>query len=162
MSTPAPPRRKRSYSDKEKAVALAMVEAAGGNIARAAAHTGIPERTLNGWTRGDGVHPEVVEIRDGKKRDLADAFEAICVKALGLTSTGLDELQAALETAPDEKIAEIVRTAVGAAKVSGEMMQLLRGDPTQITGKASTGGLEMYRRKAQADTEDANVIREDR
>lgn len=68
---------KRTYSDTEKAQALAVLDGNNGNIARTARHTGIPRATLTDWANNRGVSDDVPEIRHEKKQELADKLEAI-------------------------------------------------------------------------------------
>lgn len=52
-------KRAPNYSDEEKRAALETVIASGGNVAKAARTTGIPEDTLRAWHLGDGVSDEI-------------------------------------------------------------------------------------------------------
>ena len=66
---------KRTYSDTEKATALAMLDANGGNLSRTQREVGVPRTTLREWR--DGRHNgQVADIRQEKKEHLADLFEA--------------------------------------------------------------------------------------
>ena len=70
---------KRSYSDAQRAEALAALDANGGNTKQTARGIGIPEATLRGWAHGE--NPVSADIRDGKKRgllgELRDLAEAL-------------------------------------------------------------------------------------
>lgn len=162
MSTPAlrwtPP-----YSDDQKATMLATLEACGGDLRKAADMLPVSRRHLARLAKGNHINDHVVSLVQGKKAELADAMETIAHLAAAGNIEAIEALVDEIPTADVSELGMIVHRLTGAAKIGGEMMQLLRGDPTQITGKASTGGLDTYRRKpeAEADTEDANVISEE-
>lgn len=83
---------KRSYSDREKAEALAALDANGGNLARTARETSVPRATLKGWKDGQGIGTEVSDIRHQKRADLSVLWETVVEKALGLLPNKLSEL----------------------------------------------------------------------
>lgn len=58
---------KRQYSDNDKAIALATLDANEGNIRVTARMLKLPESTLTDWSNNRGVCPEVSEIRDIKR-----------------------------------------------------------------------------------------------
>jgi len=66
---------RRSYSDADKATALAALDANGGNVKRTASQLNIPHKTLDDWAHGRKLHPAVAELRTVKKGALADKFE---------------------------------------------------------------------------------------
>lgn len=77
-------RENRKYSDEEKAEALAVLVANGGNLNGTAKQLGINRHTLTYWAQGN-VHPAVVEISAIKKDDLRDMWLKVferCNKAL--------------------------------------------------------------------------------
>lgn len=108
---------RRDYSDSERATALAALDANGGNVAATARTLQIPRSTLQEWANGR-VNSEVTELRQEKKRDLAERLEDIA-----------HELVDAL---PD-KIgrANLQQTATTLGIVI-DKMQLLKGEPTNI------------------------------
>ncbi len=65
---------KRSYSDSEKATALAYLESCGGNYQRAARSVGVPWTTLRDWERGDGVSSDVPFLQRKSASELLDAL----------------------------------------------------------------------------------------
>jgi hypothetical protein len=67
---------RRSYSDDERALALAVLDGNGGNCKRTARQLGIARKTLAAWARGS-FHPAVANLRHQKKRELADALEEV-------------------------------------------------------------------------------------
>jgi transposase-like protein len=71
----AKPKRKRQYSDEDKATALATLDANDGNVKRTATQLGIPHKTLDDWAKGRNQHPAVAELRTHKKGSLAEKFE---------------------------------------------------------------------------------------
>lgn len=114
---------RREYSDEDKATALAALDANGGNVQRTARTLGIPEPTLRGWARKRGIHPTVVELHDQKKGSLADELEEIAEKLAGAMPGKVAE-------------ASLQQTATSLGIVI-DKMQLLRGQPTNITDDAS-------------------------
>lgn len=110
----------RVYTPEEKAAAVAMVEAEGGNATRAAKKLGIPYGTLKDWMNGKNMGHGAARLIPMARRELADVLED---KAHQLTE-GLDE----------QKIAKagLQATAVSLGIVV-DKMQLLRGKPTNIT-----------------------------
>ncbi len=67
---------KRTYSDTEKATALAMLDANRGNLSRTQRETSVPRSTLREWR--DGRHPgEVADIRQEKRVELAGLLEQV-------------------------------------------------------------------------------------
>ena len=75
---------RRAYSDSQVAEALAVVDACGGNVQRASKTTGVPRKTLEGWTNGRSqrvsapeIVDEVAELRHEKRGDLASKMEEV-------------------------------------------------------------------------------------
>ncbi len=71
----AKPKRKRQYSDADKATALVALDANDGNVKRTAIQLGIPHKTLDDWAKGRNQNPAVAELHTRKKGSLADKFE---------------------------------------------------------------------------------------
>lgn len=63
---------KRSYSDEQKASALAALAANGGNVNLTSGQIGVPRHTLLKWAFGEGAHTSVTDIGHQKKQGLAD------------------------------------------------------------------------------------------
>lgn len=111
---------KTSYSDREKAEALALVDANGGNVNETARMLGIPGSTVAKWVDGKRpVNIDVVNMAKGKRLPLADALEDMVYVAL-------DYLPKALGRANAQQIA----ISIG---ILTEKMLLLRGQATVIT-----------------------------
>mgnify|MGYP001572384568 CR=1 FL=1 len=73
--------KRRTYSDKQIAEALAMVDACGGNILQASAASGVPRKTLESWAKGQAkrvtgeeVAEEMAELRHESGQDLLAKF----------------------------------------------------------------------------------------
>ena len=66
---------RRKYSDQDKAAALAVLDANGGNVLLTATQLRIPRKTLEAWSKQRGVHPDVAELRHEKRGDLAEKIE---------------------------------------------------------------------------------------
>lgn len=81
--TPKKKPHRRFYTDRERADALAALEANGGNVWATAKNLGIPHATLNQWSGGSATRaavaviqrPEVAQVNQESKRDLLKALE---------------------------------------------------------------------------------------
>ena len=135
---------RRSYSDEERANALAALDANDGDVSRTARQLGVPRKTLEDWAKGH-VHPAVAEVRQEKKGTLADAIEGVAWKLL-------DALPGKV---PDADLRQTA-TALG---IAIDKMRLLREQPTSIT----SDGLSDDERAARvAELLDAARARRDR
>lgn len=110
-------KKKCRYSDEERANAVAAVAANGGNVQGTAKQLGIPAMTLKHWVASEH-HPEATKNGELKKPILADQFEALAYKLVGVA----DGKAAALNA----------KDAVIAAGVAVDKMRLLRGQATTI------------------------------
>jgi transposase-like protein len=125
---------KGRYTEADKAAALAMLQANGGNVLRTACDLDIPEATLRLWkSQQKGDSPVAVAVA-GKcepiKDDLASLFERAVRVYVG---HALD---------PDVVKKTSGKDAIVAAAVAAEKRQLLRGDPTEISDDRSRGSNE--------------------
>jgi hypothetical protein len=111
---------KRSYSEADKAAALAMLDANGGNLKKTATAMGIPQTTLRQWRDGEHVNDDVAKKRDIKNGTLSDLFEQVT--------------RAYLSRALDDDAIKDTRgkDAVIAAATSLDKLRLLQGLPTEI------------------------------
>ena len=117
---------RRTYSDREKAEALAALDANSGNLTRTADDLGIPYSTLRDWANGRGLNGGVAELRSQKKASLADTLADV---AEALAGDLFDESK--------RHRASIQQIATAMAIVI-DKMQLLRGDPTTIERRDDT------------------------
>lgn len=131
---------RRTYSDDERAIALAMLAANNGNTKRTSRDLGIAESTLRCWSDGTR-HPEARADAGAVMPQLADAFEAIARRLLAAVT--------------DEKLAEV--NVVAMAKCAGiatDKLLLLNGSPTVIVAGDDYGSLsdaELDARIAEAE-----------
>ncbi len=109
---------KRSYSDEEKASALAALAANGGDVHRTSRQVGVPRKTLEDWSKGRGVCLAVADIRQGKKADLADRLEDLAHQLA-------DAIPGKIPTADLKQLGVSLGIAV-------DKMRLLREQPTSI------------------------------
>ena len=126
---------RRGYNDEEKAMALAALDANGGNVYRTALQLGIPDSTLDGWAKERGVSPAVHALREVKKGTLAEKFDEVAHMALDLT---IDDLEGLRKAGPQARI--IV------AGIATEKKLLLTGQPTQITEHRLEAARDAYER----------------
>lgn len=113
-------RKQRSYTEAEKAAALAFLDSNGGNVSRTSRETGIPRKTLTEWRDGRGVNEDVATSRQENARTLEALFEEVT--------------RAYLEHAlgPDAVAITTSKDAVTAAAIAFDKLQLIRGKPTGI------------------------------
>lgn len=147
-------KKRKQYSDKDKASALAVLDANNGNLSATAKLTGVPRKTLADWAKGRVV-PEVAELRHEKKEELADVFERVAYKYLARAEK-------------DDVIDNTTgNSAVTTAAVAVDKMRLLRGLPTEIVQlvpalvdaleRAGMNPQEMFERMIQKANERAQL-----
>ncbi|HEX7002181.1 MAG TPA: transposase [Trueperaceae bacterium] len=112
-------RKRRRYTDNDRATALAVLDSNGGNIARTARETGISQSTLRDWR--DDPHPDTAELRDQKRAALSDLWEEV---ARAYIARALDHAAVNDTTA---------QSAVTVAAIATDKLQLLLGKPTEIS-----------------------------
>jgi hypothetical protein len=71
-----------TYSDEQRAEALAALDANGGNQARTARQLGVPRGTLRRWARPRGVSPAAAQVAHQNKGSLADRLEELAFRIL--------------------------------------------------------------------------------
>ncbi len=111
---------KRSYSDEEKASALAALAANGGNVQLTARQVGVPRKTLEVWSKGNCCSPAVANIRHQKTEDLADRLEDLAHQLA-------NAIPGKIPTADLKQLSVSLGIAV-------DKMRLLREQPTSIEG----------------------------
>ena len=111
--------KRRSYTDVERAEALAALDANGGDEALTARQLGVPRTTIQEWAKGR-VSRDVPELRQEKKEGLADRLEAVAHQLLSLFP----------DKAKDANLQQVA-TSFG---IAIDKMRLLREQPTNITG----------------------------
>ncbi len=116
--SPKAKRKYSKYSDIEKAAILTVYDACGQNLHETARRTGVHPGTLWEWVQGR-VTPAITAMREGGREVLAQRFEEIALKAIGLIPEKMDKANA--------------RDLTWIAGVSTDKMLLLRNQPTQIT-----------------------------
>jgi transposase-like protein len=116
-------RGKRQYSDSDKALALATLDANGGDVRKTAKTLKMPESTLSDWSKNRGVNKEVTEIREVKKKELSEKLEEVAYK---LTDNLMIRAESELSILVPMKD---VATSLG---IVVDKMQLLKGKPTSI------------------------------
>lgn len=125
---------RRQYSDEDKATALAALAANGGNVRKTSRDLGMPYDTLRSWAKGENINQGVVKLQPHKKKALADKLEDIAHKLAGALPEKIEE-------------ASLQQTATSLGIVV-DKMQLLRGQPTNITDDASLTDDERAKRVA--------------
>ena len=121
---------RRSYSDAERATALAALEANGGNIGRTSRELGLPRATLQNWSRREAAP----DLGHQKRGELAEALADVAWRLAGAIPSKLDA-------------ANLQQVAVSLGIVI-DKMQLLKGMPTAITEDASLSDEERANRVA--------------
>ena len=115
------PRPRRRYSDQERAEAMLVLAANGGNLSATAIDTGIPYHTLRHWAAGDR-HPEAIQMAKEKMPPLADRLEEV----VSLLAEGMDD-PLKIQKAPLNQIAVALGILI-------DKVHILRG---QSAGSAS-------------------------
>jgi transposase-like protein len=113
----------KRYSDNDKALALATLDANGGDVRKTAKTLKMPESTLSDWSKNRGVNKEVTEIREVKKKELSEKLEEVAYK---LTDNLMIRAESELSILVPMKD---VATSLG---IVVDKMQLLKGKPTSI------------------------------
>lgn len=109
---------RRSFSDNDKAAALAALDANGGNVYRTAKELNVPRSTLQEWANGRVSH-DVPELRQQKRQDLHELF--------------LNEIYAIAELMPTKRHEATYSQLATAAGIFTDKVQLLTGKATQRT-----------------------------
>ena len=112
-------RKRRQYTDRDKAAALAALDANAGNALKTSKELNVPRATLMEWAAGK-VSDDVPEFRQENRQELADMFEELARTSVE-TAMGLQG---------HEKTT--LGMAATAAGIATDKMQLLRQLPTQI------------------------------
>jgi hypothetical protein len=129
-------RQRRDYSDDERAEALAVLDANGGNLSRTAREVGVPRKTLAQWVTGRAAL-RVADLRQRKKGLLADALEDF----------GWQVIEALAGRVEQGNLVQLA-TTLG---IAVDKMQLLRGKPTSINNDGLTDVERVVRIAALAD-----------
>lgn len=114
---------RRQYSDNDKAAALAVLAANGGDLRKTARDLSIPYSTIRKWANDKGINSDVVNEVTSKKKNLADSLEEIAQNLV-------DAMPGKITAANLQQVA----TSLG---ITIDKMQLLRGKPTGIVDDAS-------------------------
>lgn len=106
---------RRSFSDNDKAAALAALDANGGNVYRTAKELNVPRSTLQEWANGRVSH-DVPELRQQKRQDLHELF--------------LNEIYAIANLLPSKREDATYSQLATAAGIFTDKLQLLTGQAT--------------------------------
>jgi hypothetical protein len=112
----------RTYTDTERAEALAALDSNNGNVEHTAQQLEMPRKTLEEWAKGRGVTAAVEELRVLKRGELSDKFEA-------LAHTIVDSVT------PEDIAKASLRDKTIAVGILTEKVRLLRDQPTVIAGR---------------------------
>lgn len=114
--------KRKRYSDKYRATALALLEASGypekaGGLVRTAKHLKIPESTLRGWWNGNR-NPPPAELRVEKRIDLVQAIRG--------------ELVEVFNAMPNVRADATYKDLATATGIFVDKLQILQNKPTAI------------------------------
>lgn len=107
---------RRSFSDNDKAAALAALDANGGNVLRTAKQLNVPRSTLQEWANGR-VNHDVPELRQRKKEDLASRLVEIAHQLI--------------DAIPDKIYDANLQQVSTSLGIAVEKIQLLQGQATE-------------------------------
>ena len=110
---------RRTYSEDDRAVALAAYAVNENNLDRTAKFTGIPRNTIRRWVDGEVINAPTVALATVKKGVMADECERLAWKLLG----GMDDQQKI-----DDAALNTLSVSFGTLV---DKMRLLRGESTQ-------------------------------
>ena len=135
--TPSPNKgkKKRRYSDDEKANALVALDLNGSDVKNTATKVEVPRTTLEEWSNGWHVHPDVTILRNEKKADMADRLEAL-----------VNQL---IDAIPDKIDSASLAQAATAMGISFDKMRLAREQATSIAGKELPSDEQLFGRMRQ-------------
>lgn len=140
----SPKRRKREYTDAERATALATYDRCDGNLLRASLESGVPRKTLEGWVLARPGEQNK-RVANGLAKQVAKAADVpLEVAKRAIVGTLDDKLDAiahrmadvALDK-PPEKIS--ARDAMVSMGIAIDKKLLRAGQPTTIHAQASSG-----------------------
>lgn len=112
-------RTRRRYTDDDRATALAVLDSNAGNLSRTARETGVPASTIKRWA--DDRADDLTELRDQKKEALSEVWDKVA--------------RAYLARALDPAVLKDTggQSAITAAAIATDKLQLLEGKPTEVT-----------------------------
>jgi hypothetical protein len=119
---------KRQYSDNDKALALATLDANGGDVSKTAKQLKIPRQTLQEWAHNRNINKDVPDLRQVKKKELAEKLDEV---AHALADNLL--IRAGSELSIFVPMKDMA-TSLG---IVIDKKQLLKGEPTNITKDVS-------------------------
>jgi transposase len=119
---------KRTYSDRERGAALALLDFNGGVIDRTAKMLGIPASTLGEWANGR-VSDAVKDEADGARKDLRDKCEEAAHQIL-------DQIMERATQGMKER--DSLKDWTMSFAIIIDKKQLLNGDPTNINGTVAS------------------------
>lgn len=146
----APKRKRRRYSEADKAAALVALAANAeldAPLTATANQLQIADSTLFDWATGRGISDKVRELAEKEKKTLADIYrETAILGALRLRESLADDARCARTPLKD------LATAAG---VATDKAQLLAGAPTAITAHRDEAALAKMRAEAEEALQDA-------
>lgn len=112
-------RPRRRYTDDDRATTLAVLQSNGGNLTRTAEETGISISTIRNWR--DNPHPGLAELGNEKREALSEIWDRVA--------------RAYLERALNPSVLNETggQSAITAAAIATDKLQLLEGKPTEVT-----------------------------
>lgn len=111
-------RKRKQYSERDKAEGLAVLEANGGNVYKAAKELGINESTLRVWVNAREAYGETLKgLRESAQKKLSELLE-----------TEVRDILSAMTTARDNASYKELATAAG---ILIDKLQLLEGKATE-------------------------------
>jgi hypothetical protein len=134
MQQPDEPIKRRVYSDREKAEALALLDTNDGNFYRTAQQSGIPRSVLQHWAKGGGLSADVPLLRQQKTLEYGGRFGEL--------------LEVILDSVSPEDLAKAsLKDKFISAAVAFDKRQLAYGQPTQLTEhRVTVAVIHTYRR----------------
>lgn len=135
---------KRRYSEADRAVALALLDANGGNLKRTAREFGVPVDTLRYWrdrrVEGAEREEEPPAPKQTTNKDVQVAKESLADATARLAQR--------LVSAMEDKLADAnLKDAAVAFGIAVDKMQVLRGEATSINEQRYSGRLSEFHQR---------------
>lgn len=111
-------KKRKKYTDKDKALALATLDAYGGSLRKTSEQLKIPVATLDDWNKGRSVTPKIEQIRTENRRELSEKLDDIAHQLADAIPGKIDS-------------ASLLQASTSLA-IAVDKMQLLKGQPTAI------------------------------
>lgn len=117
-SNKAKSKKRKKYTEQDKALALATLDANAGSLRKTSEQLRIPVATLDDWSKGRTVTPKIEQLRTENKIELSEKLDNIAHLLADAIPAKIDR-------------ASLLQASTSLA-IAIDKMRLLREQPTQI------------------------------